>query len=596
MDEKNFRGNATGRSGEAEALQRGFFGKAKEDLKAKLRAISVWAEFLEETWQARDRLSFEELVGLARDWDDGEADFRAEWETKSGTGKWSWEQETEYVPQALWPYFAVEKPERVVEALGLKAAPAILPGDAPMAWAKEFARRFGWAKGEFALAWWHEKFWRWDGIWREWPTADVHAEVTKFLDGAKKREYRKLQGGGLASEDVAFGPKPKNTDDTLKFLRDGCAIGAGVDPGVWLDTGKAAPNVMAFANKVVDVATGEEVEPTPALWIHHSVGYEWDVDAVCPTMDRALAQWFPGDEESPQCSWEGLGAAMVGDRSFEKGLMLIGPTRSGKSTLAMIAAGLVGSTAYASLDANKWMSKDTSTEVLIGKRLGVFEDMRLKPGKWYGPNYDPGGLDHVSVELMLKLTAGNPVTLARKWIGDWEGVVPVKLWIVSNQVPVLNDPVLPGRFVKLAFGECFFGREDITLKARLLEELPGIAQKALRAYRAALAAERLIQPAAGLALKAEVEANSEPIVAFAQDCLVIDGNETVRCTAAHEKFVLWCGRSGNGGLLKKAPNPSKLTKELKKVPGLERLDTTRLFGESGKRYVGFRLRSKLDDD
>ena len=88
----------------------------------------------------------------------------------------------------------------------------------------------------------------------------------------------------------------------------------------------------------------------------------------------------------------------------------------------------------------------------------------------------------------------------------------------------------------------------------------------------------------------------EPIVAFVQDCLVIDGNETVWCSTVHEKLVLWCHKTGNKALLQKAPNPSKLTKQLKKVPGLEKLTTIRKFGESGSRYVGIRLRSKLDDE
>jgi putative DNA primase/helicase len=233
------------------------------------------------------------------------------------------------------------------------------------------------------------------------------------------------------------------------------------------------------------------------------------------------------------------------------------------------------------------MSKDTSGEVLIGKRLGVFEDMRLRPAKWYGANFDPGGLDHVSVEQLLKLTAGNSITQARKWIGAWEGVIPIHIWIVSNVVPTLNDPVLPGRFIKLAFEQSFFGREDTSLKGKLCRELPGIAQRAIAAYRAAKGRGWLIQPKAGLALKAEVEANADPFMAFMNECLVVDGNASVACGAVWVKWQFWCQSNGQGALLKSISDPSKLTKRLKKVQGLSGLQTT---SNHPRNYLGLRLK------
>jgi len=217
--------------------------------------------------------------------------------------------------------------------------------------------------------------------------------------------------------------------------------------------------------------------------------------------------------------------------------------------------------------------------------------MRLRPERWFGQTRDPGGLDHVSVELALKLTAGNRVALPRKWIGAWEGMVPIKLWIVSNVVPNLNDPVLPTRFVKLAFEQCFLGREDAGLKARLREELPGIAQRAVAAYRRLKARGAVIQPKAGLALKAEVAAGSDPFAAFFEDWLVIDRAASVKCGKVYEVFQGWCLSTGNLGLLKKVPDASKLTKPLKKLPGLAALQTMKPEGKP-REYVGLRLKSK----
>jgi len=149
--------------------------------------------------------------------------------------------------------------------------------------------------------------------------------------------------------------------------------------------------------------------------------------------------------------------------------------------------------------------------------------------------------------------------------------------------------VLPGRFVKLAFEQCFLGREDVTLKAKLRAELPGIAQRAVRAYRAAKARGRLIQPEAGLALRAEVDANADPFTRFVGEWIAVDGNATVRCGEVWTKFELWCAKTGNGGLLRSISDGSKLTKKLKKVPGLASLSST---SNHPREYIGLRLKTK----
>jgi hypothetical protein len=82
------------------------------------------------------------------------------------------------------------------------------------------------------------------------------------------------------------------------------------------------------------------------------------------------------------------------------------------------------------------------------------------------------------------------------------------------------------------------------------------------------------------------------MLAFYEEWLAPDGNEAVRCGVVHAMLVSWCTETGNAGLLKKIPNPSKLTPHLKKLPDLAGLTTTRLSGESGLRYVGLRLKTR----
>jgi putative DNA primase/helicase len=223
--------------------------------------------------------------------------------------------------------------------------------------------------------------------------------------------------------------------------------------------------------------------------------------------------------------------------------------------------------------------------------------VRLKPGKWYGQNFDPGGLDHKSKELLLKITGGDNVTVKRKYQGrPWTGVLPTKMILISNEVPNFNDPILASRFIKIAFTQSFLGREDKFLKEKLTAELPGIANRCLAAYRRLRERGFFVQPESGLQLERQVAAKSNDFVAFVQDRCVIEAGAEVRCDQVYTKFKAWCGENGRENLLRHITTSSHLSRHLRdEVPGLEKLKTYRPRSEDPKRpsfYMDLRLKTK----
>ena len=164
----------------------------------------------------------------------------------------------------------------------------------------------------------------------------------------------------------------------------------------------------------------------------------------------------------------------------------------------------------------------------MGKRVGVFADVRFKPGKQYGANYDPGGITHTSAEFLLNVIGEDTVTIGRKYRSPWHGQLRLKLMLISNEVPNLNDTsgVLPTRFIKLHFPVSFYGREDVDLKDKLRNELSGIAVRCVRAYGDLCARGHFIQPASATALEREVLTASDPFTAMVQACFVPDFEST----------------------------------------------------------------------
>jgi putative DNA primase/helicase len=288
-----------------------------------------------------------------------------------------------------------------------------------------------------------------------------------------------------------------------------------------------------------------------------------------------LERAFPDDPDAHAVVEEALGLSMNEDRSFQKGMMLVGEPRSGKGTILAVLEGLLGSGNCIGVDLNKWMEGENSRAGLISKRAIVFADVRLKPEKRYGTNLDPGGLDHKSIALLLHIIAGDTVSINVKWqVQPWQGRLPGLVWLASNKVPNFNDLVLPTRFIKLSFKESYLGREDNQLVEKLLVELPGIAARCVRAYGRLRERGRFIQPASSNQLEIDIRKTSDPFTQFVLDTFEPDPKGEVNIGKAYTHFLIWCQEQGHVDLPKSIKHNNMKT-FLRKIPGFEQVRTHR---------------------
>jgi putative DNA primase/helicase len=120
---------------------------------------------------------------------------------------------------------------------------------------------------------------------------------------------------------------------------------------------------------------------------------------------------------------------------------------------------------------------------------------------------------------------GDTVTVNRKNKEAWNGYLPTRIVIYSNEVLQLteNSNALTGRMVVLKMTKTFYGNEDTTLAVRLEHELSGIFNWAMEGLRRRLArGGHFIQPKSGasyLELMAEL---GNPIGSFVEDTLIFD--------------------------------------------------------------------------
>jgi putative DNA primase/helicase len=344
--------------------------------------------------------------------------------------------------------------------------PPILSRNVPMDAARKFCDRFCWINGALAMYSYQGDFYRWNGShYAKIDQGAVLGEIYAFLDGARVRE-----NGG----DVKYVLRARDANEILECLRNGIILPSRLEEPYWLNRKVPAPTVITFKNKIYDYATGKFQEPTLNLWVTDSIDIQFDANATAPRFDRFLKEIFPGgpedgpdgDVESQQCILEQLGYGMTNETKFDKAALWYGVLRSGKSTLARIQHKLVGDRSFVAIDLHNLNKTENSAQLLIGKKVAVAGDVRMRPSKWYGNNYDPGGLDYKVAQLILKVTGRDDISLGRKYKDAWEGRLTTKFIIITNDVPNFGDVanVLPTRFIKIHFKESFEGREDNDLQ------------------------------------------------------------------------------------------------------------------------------------
>ena len=449
------------------------------------------------------------------------------------------------------------------------ARPVLNPS-APYAIAGEFIHRHCMVGDDCVLWHWQGQFYRWGGrVYEAVPDELMRGQLYNFLNDAVKKAGEVLH---------PFQPTPRHVNEVIDSLKSRLALGVECQPPMWLGTRRSGTDWIVFQNRVVNVLTEETCDLTPDLWVHSALGFDWNDAAECPAWETFLAQVFPKanapagtvDEESVQFLEEFMGYCMTEETKFQKGAMLIGPKRSGKGTISRVLQQLVGDPGYVGISFNTWIQSENSKECLVGKRVGVFADTRFKPGKQYGSNYDPGGITHTSAEFLLNIIGEDTVTIGRKYKSPWHGQLRLKLMLISNEVPNLNDSsgVLPSRFIKLHFPVSFFGKEDVNLKDKLRGELSGIAVRCVRAYGDLCARGHFVQPQSATALEREVLTASDPFAAMVEACFVPDFNGQTTREALVETARMWLGVIGRPDEAARVRTNNIVTR-LKGVAGFE---------------------------
>jgi putative DNA primase/helicase len=446
------------------------------------------------------------------------------------------------------------------------------------------------------LRFWRQEWHRWDGTaYRVAPDAEVKAELTSTVKEEFDRLNRQAIGASSGSDS-----RPKVKPVTTKLISNvtqaltGMALLRVKDvpaAPAWISPYKDwdALDLLPARNALIHLPSllaglPCTIAPTPALFCSYALDFDFDRHAPKPTKwFEFLAQLWEDDHQSIELLQEWFGYLLTADTSQQKMLMLIGPKRSGKGTIARILRALISPDNVASPTLSK-LAYPFGLAPLLGKRAAIISDARLS-----------GRTDQaIVVERLLSITGEDSQSIDRKHREDWEGKLSVRFLLISNELPRLTDAsaALPSRMLVLKLTKSFLGHEDRKLLTKLLPELPGILLWAIEGWRRLHERGHFLQPESARDLAEEMEDLASPIGAFLKDCCRVDRFSQTNTRDLFRCWKRWCDIKG----IDRPGNEQNFGRNLRAaVPHLT-TTPTRQSGKQVRFYVGVALVHPPDED
>ncbi len=337
-----------------------------------------------------------------------------------------------------------------------------------------------------------------------------------------KRRLRDIQHALLRTAQIRNGP---NTDEP--FIIQGCKSDIVFD----------RQRCIVFKNGILNIETEKLMSLSPEFFITSTLPFDYDPEAICALWERCLGEWFSEDPESIRllCQW--FGYNLIATNHLEKMMFLYGLPGSGKSTVTMMLHAMLGMERCTVVDF-KMLTDKFSMEHFIGKYAAVFSEQQ-----------DTKGIDTGQIlQIIKRFTGRNRLSIAKKFIQEIYTTLPyVRLTYECNELPRFNDnsQSLQRRVVMLSFLRSFQDHPNVHLKDQLMEELPGIANWALKGLADLLKTDVFTHPDRSAEAEKELRAMTCPVAAMADECFsFFDINAVTSCDQLFDLHRAWFGENG----------------------------------------------------
>ena len=225
-------------------------------------------------------------------------------------------------------------------------------------------------------------------------------------------------------------------------------------------------NIINVLNGLLNVETKELHPHTPDYLSTNQVPIVYDPAAHAPRWSQFVREIMDSDMEQVRLLQQLAGYCLTTDTSFAKAFIFYGSGANGKSLFNRIITKLVGQENVSHLNLTA-ISRQFGLTGLIGRKVNLIDEIS---GNYF------------ESDMIKNLISGERIIADIKYRPEPIEFTPVAKMIFSvNELPKINDttPGLYRRFIVIPFLVSFLKNPDITLEAKLTDELPGIMNWAI---------------------------------------------------------------------------------------------------------------------
>jgi putative DNA primase/helicase len=386
----------------------------------------------------------------------------------------------------------------------------------------------------------------WDRLWFIWEHTqylqieieDIRDDLYHYLGDVK------YQGAGAKSQLLDWNPTPAKLNQVIDAARGLVRLPEGFKVPGWLDG--RTETVIPCRNGLVRF-NGELLKHTSDYFNVMALPLDYVPGLPIPPEWLTFLDQVLADQESIDELQKWFAYVLTGRTDWEQLLLLLGPSRSGKGTIAHVLQALVGfAHGAAALSGKQFQGSTFAYEPLIGKTLGILSDERVTFGKEL-------------VEALLKITGRDMLSINRKNKKGVSDFIRARIMFLTNKVPNFPDDAgaIKERCIVLHTPNQFNGRDgnpeaDLKLKDDLASKhLPGILQWALSAMPKL--DTKLKQPAVSAKFLDAIGDIGSPITLFVKEFFDLGNDEKlgsederywVAKADAYVCWKYWCDANG----------------------------------------------------
>jgi len=300
------------------------------------------------------------------------------------------------------------------------------------------------------------------------------------------------------------------------------------------DMARTSDGKLNFKNCVLDLMTGEVTPHKPEYGFTYMLPFNYDPQAKAPRWEQFLKEITADDPELIQCLKEFGGYAISGDDCWvQKGLFLLGEGANGKSVYAETLMALVG-------------PKNCSAIPL--------QDLKSEYARYdlYGKLFNVSGETSTAAlyesEAFKALVSGDTIRGRQPHGRPLEFKNRAKVINLGNNPPSSKDKSygFERRFLIVPFNVIFTEddpRRDPLLVEKLREEIAGICNSLMAAYKKARERRMMINPAASKKELEKLMKDSNTVKLFFDERVEVEpraSSESVPKDELFQAYVMFC--------------------------------------------------------